>query len=215
MKLHLGCGQRYLEGYVNIDYPLSEHSVQQKSVADRFDDLKELSFEKGSIEEVRLHHVFEHFSRTTACAFLAGWNSWLAEGGSIRIEVPDFEKTSKVALSKWSSLKEKSVAIRHIFGSQEAHWAVHYQGYTSLLLSSFVELYGYKTASIKKIAYLGTYNIELFAKKVSSISKEESDKITAAYLKNFLLDSSPSEMLMLDTWINEYRLQVCKTFASE
>jgi predicted SAM-dependent methyltransferase len=215
MKLHLGCGQRYLEGYVNIDYPLSEHSVQQKSVADKFADLKELNYKAGSIEEVRLHHVFEHFQRTTACAFLAGWNSWLAPDGMIRIEVPDFKRTSKVALSRWTSLKEKSVAIRHIFGSQEAHWAVHYQGYTELLISTFVELYGFKTVKISRIAYLGTHNIDLFAKKVRSLNKDEADNVTSAYLKNFLLDSSPSELLMLDTWIKEYSLQVSKTFASE
>ncbi len=137
MKLHLGCGQRYFEGYVNIDYPLSEHSVQQTSIADQFANLTELNYKSNSIDEVRLHHVFEHFTRATACALLASWNSWLTNNGVLHIEVPDFQKTGKVALSKFSSEKERAVAIRHIFGSQEAHWAVHYEGYTSDSLFSF------------------------------------------------------------------------------
>ncbi len=215
MKLHLGCGQRYLEGYVNIDYPLTEHSVQQKSVADELADLKELRYKSGSVDEVRLHHVFEHFSRATACAFLAGWNSWLKQGGTVRIEVPDFEKTGKVALSKWSSLKEKSVAIRHIFGSQEAHWAVHYQGYTPTSLSAFVKQFGYKAEGINKNSHLGTYNIEIIASKAKAISKDDFLKITADYLSNFLVDFSESEKLMLETWIQEYKMQVDKTFATE
>ena len=28
-RLHLGCGTRYLDGYVNIDYPPSEHTVRE------------------------------------------------------------------------------------------------------------------------------------------------------------------------------------------
>src|SRR5438477_9516222 len=98
MKLHLGCGQSYFEGYVNIDYPLSEHSVMKTSVADQFGNLFELNYAPETIEEVRLHHVFEHFTRAQACAMLASWNSWLKPGGIIHIEVPDFEKTAKAVL---------------------------------------------------------------------------------------------------------------------
>ncbi len=65
MKLHLGCGQKYLDGYINIDYPLtSEHSVQQNSVADELANLMELRYKPGTIDEIRLHHVFEHFSQS-------------------------------------------------------------------------------------------------------------------------------------------------------
>ena len=28
LRLHLGCGQQYFEGYINIDYPPSEHIVR-------------------------------------------------------------------------------------------------------------------------------------------------------------------------------------------
>ena len=61
MKLHLGCGQQYFEGYRNIDFPLTQHTVQTKSVADEHADLTSLRYPAGSIDEIRLHHVFEHF----------------------------------------------------------------------------------------------------------------------------------------------------------
>ena len=90
-RLHLGCGERYLEGYVNIDYPLDQHSVQISSPADLHADITELSYEPATVAEVRLHHVFEHFDRVTALRLLIDWYAWLEEGGLLLIETPDFE----------------------------------------------------------------------------------------------------------------------------
>ena len=36
IRLHLGCGENHLDGYVNIDFPQSSHSVQENSGADYF-----------------------------------------------------------------------------------------------------------------------------------------------------------------------------------
>ena len=105
MKLHLGCGEIYFKDYVNIDFPLENHSVQRSSVADQFSNLYELSYPINSITEIRLHHVFEHFSRAHALAFLAAWNRWLKFEGVLRIEVPDFYTTAKKASSLFASKK--------------------------------------------------------------------------------------------------------------
>jgi hypothetical protein len=59
-RLHLGCGERYLDGYVNIDCPSSEHTVQRTSPADRLADITQLRYEPESVEEVRLHRAVEH-----------------------------------------------------------------------------------------------------------------------------------------------------------
>jgi predicted SAM-dependent methyltransferase len=213
MKLQLGCGQRYFEGYVNIDYPLSEHSVQQTSVADKFADLTELYYKPKSIEEVRLHHVFEHFTRATACALLTSWSSWLVDNGVLHIEVPDFQRSGKVALSRFSSEKERAVAIRHIFGSQEAHWAVHYEGYTSETLSHLLNLYGFKTDKLIKNSHLGTYNIEVIARKAEDKTMSDFYAITEKYLRNFMVVDVESERILFSTWMNEYTNQVDKTIA--
>lgn len=67
LKLHLGCGEVYLDGYRNIDYPPSEHTVQTQTKVDEYADiLRELVYPRASIEEVRLHHVFEHFTHPGA-----------------------------------------------------------------------------------------------------------------------------------------------------
>ena len=213
MKLHLGCGQRYLDNYVNIDFPSSEHSVQVTSVADVHADLLGLRYELESIEEVRLHHVFEHFSRPAACALLASWHSWLQLNGVIHIEVPDFHRTARVMLNPLASLKKQAVAERHLFGSHEAHWAVHCEGYTSKILSAMLESFGLGVSQVRRNSWRGTYNLEVFAKKsVAGVTRETSESACRKFLANFLVDDS--ETKLLDVWMEMYRAQIERSWAS-
>jgi hypothetical protein len=54
MKLHLGCGNDYKEGYVNCD-------ISREVLTDKIVNLeKKLPFKDNSINEVIANHVFEH-----------------------------------------------------------------------------------------------------------------------------------------------------------
>jgi|SRR3954468_5988017 len=215
MKLHLGCGQYYLEGYTNIDYPSTEHTVMaNKMKVDRYADLTSLNFPLASVEEIRLHHVFEHFSRAVACALLTSWNSWLTIGGKIRIEVPDFEKTGKVALSRFSSDREKGIALRHIFGSQEAHWAIHFEGYTPASLKKMLSAFGFKPIEVVKNSHAGTYNIDITAVKEKNLTTDEAYKAAEKYLSNYMVADVESERFMLGVWLTDFQNQLKKTIAS-
>mgnify|MGYP001457985129 CR=1 FL=1 len=129
MKLHLGCGATYLDGYVNIDYPVSEQTVQVDVRADKYEDIKKLTYLASSVDEVRLHHVFEHFPRPTALALLCRWQDWLKTGGLLRIETPDAMASFKAIISPFISFDNKQQVMRHLFGSHEAPWAVHWDGW--------------------------------------------------------------------------------------
>jgi len=216
MKLHLGCGQRYLEGYVNIDFPSSSHSVQEKSVADLHADILSLSYSSEIIEEIRLHHVFEHFPRPIACALLASWFFWLKHGGLLRIEVPDFQRTARVISSAFSLIPKRAVAERHLFGSHEADWAVHCEGYTPSMLKKMVETFGFRVKEIKKNSWMGTFNFELLATKNNKdISRVAFDNIVSGYLKNYLLDDSASEDRLLEVWMKKYKKQLEVSWAQD
>ena len=90
--------EQYLDGYVNVDYPPSEHNVMQVK-ADVYANVTELDFPAGSVDEVGLHHVFEHFNRVTALAMLIKWHNWLKIGGKLHIETPDLAGSAKTLLS--------------------------------------------------------------------------------------------------------------------
>lgn len=123
LRLHLGCGEQHFDGYVNIDYPPSKHNVMQIK-ADIYANIAELDFPPGSVDEVRLHHVFEHFNRVTAIAMLIKWHNWLKTGGKLHIETPDLMGSAKTLLSDvpW---RVKTGVVRHLAGDQAASWAYH------------------------------------------------------------------------------------------
>ena len=210
-KIHLGCGQIYLNGYTNIDYPLDQnHSVQNLSVADMHINLLNLKYEKNSIDEIRLHHVFEHFSRPIALALLVIWNSWLKQGSLLRIETPNYTKMAILSINPFVSKKNKSVALRHIFGSQEEHWANHYEGYSKRIYKTILPLYGFKIQKIKYNNWAGTHNIEVFATKQKNITIDESLILTKNYLSNFILNES--EFDLLNYWLQIFENQIHKSY---
>lgn len=212
IKLHLGCGQKYLEGYTNIDFPPSEHTVQEGgSVADQFADITKLRYSAGAIDEVRLHHTYEHFIRSVACALLASWHSWLKSNGVVHIEVPDFTRTAMSVLTPLSSDKIKAIGLRHIFGSNEADWAVHYEGWSLLRLTKLLKSFGFSIVETKRNSWRGTYNIEVIAKKTKSLNQSELEKRAETYLSEFILDDS--ELPLLEVWMDQYRRQTSQTWA--
>ncbi len=211
MRLHLGCGENYLKGYCNIDFSSTHHTVQKKGVADRYANILNLKYKKSSIEEIRLHHVFEHFSRAIACALLVSWHSWLEIGGLLRVEVPDFENTSKIFGRLLSTEHQRNVAMRHIFGSQEASWAVHYTGWTEKTLTALLNKLGYSIEKVNRFTYKGTSNLEVFARKAQNdLSNDASTKVVKSFLKSFTLDGSTSEKEILSVWLSEFKSQVAK-----
>lgn len=212
MKLHLGCGERYFQGYVNIDFPLDAHSVQTRSVADIHANILDLRYPAGSINEIRLHHVFEHFTRPVALALLASWSSWLNTGGILHIEVPNFHRQTLEILNPQSSFPTQALGIRHLFGSHEAGWAVHCEGYSPQSLQYILEQYGYSITEIRENDWEGTYNFEIIAyRKGASKIKDNYWEITRGILCNYLLNSS--EHPLLDIWLEIYKAQVEKSWS--
>jgi predicted SAM-dependent methyltransferase len=202
MRLHLGCGERYLEGYVNVDYPPDEHSIQTTSPADVYADITELDYEPGSVAEVRLHHVFEHFDRATALRLLIDWYEWLEEGGILVIETPDFEASARRFLKR-RSRKQRSAILRHVFGSQEAGWAFHADGWYEEKFRQVLEALGYDLVDAKRSSWRATDNITITAGKPSApwLSRKEQIERAGEILGRSLIDQSPSEARLHEIWL--------------
>ena len=145
-RVHLGCGDRYLPGYLNVDFPAANGVASGASHPDVEADIVDLHCAPGVLGEVRLHHVFEHFERAVALALLLRWHDWLAERGKLVIETPDFERCIDGFAAR--SFEEKSLLLRHIFGSQEASWAHHLDGWSASRFAVVLPRLGYEQVEV-------------------------------------------------------------------
>lgn len=226
IKLHLGCGEKYLEGYINIDFPPSEHSVLSPK-ADVYKDIRDLEYLPESVDEIRSHHLFEHFSRAEAIELLLKWRRWLKPNGILRIETPDFYRCCRWFI--FSSFEERIQLIRHIFGSQEAKWAYHLDGWGKQKFKFFLRKLGFSQIKFKnspgflktfipyifrrlkflrkilgdnlykKISYLRLPNIEVFARK-TKIEIDE-NRIKEELLKMSLVGYELEKGKLLNNWL--------------
>jgi len=203
-KLHLGCGQSHLPDYINIDFSPSEHTVQNKSGADIFGDITQLVFPARSLTEVRLHHVFEHFPRQKALALLAIWHHSLREGGIVVLETPDFEQSIRMILSNQYDYLQKQIILRHIFGSHEAFWAMHYDGWYEAKFRHVLSNLGFEVISVKKSSYLLTHNITVMGIKKLHLSTQDLCHRAHTLLKEHMVNNAPDEQQMWRVWCQEF-----------
>jgi hypothetical protein len=85
VRLNLGCGDKRLEGYVNIDT-----ARRAGTQPDMICDIRRLkAFPTDHADEILAVHVVEHFDRWEVAGILEEWLRVLAPGGKLILECPD------------------------------------------------------------------------------------------------------------------------------
>ena len=92
IQLNLGCGKRYIPGFIHIDVADFPHIdyVHNISTLPMFGD--------NTVDLIYCCHAFEYFDRIEGLEVLREWYRVLREGGTLRLAVPDFEALVKVYL---------------------------------------------------------------------------------------------------------------------
>lgn len=210
LKLHLGCGSRNIKEFINIDLPISSTTIQDKSGADYYVDILKLVFPPSTVDEIRLHHVFEHFDRPTALAQLCFWHIWLKEDGVLTIETPNLSSSLWILLFPFYSYNNKQIVLRHLFGSHEADWAIHYDGWYKRKYQKVLISLGFGDLKFKYSKWRMTRNITVVARKTKSLSLDSLIENSIDILKDSLLDNSDSETRLLSIWINKLKKSLNK-----
>jgi predicted SAM-dependent methyltransferase len=122
MKLNLGCGNRKIHGFINID-------ASSECDPDIVCDIRKISEKYSNIELIYACHVLEHFPFKPNCfqnitwkQVVEDWYKALKIGGVLRIAVPDFESACKRYLQT-SNLDE---IIHLLYGGQKYDFDFHY-----------------------------------------------------------------------------------------
>jgi len=85
-KLNLGCGDKILPGYINVDVVESRRGLKPDVLC----DLHKLTpFDDNSVDEILSVHVVEHFWRWEVLGVLREWTRVLKPGGLMVLECPN------------------------------------------------------------------------------------------------------------------------------
>jgi len=151
MMLEIGCGKRPHRGYKTIDVEAYAHP-------DYLGDFRTMEFK--DVECIRMHHVLEHFGREEGVRVLKLIYSWLMPGGTFILETPDFEYICK------NFATDPYWMTRHTFGSQEAEWAYHRDGWYEQKFKETLPNLGFEIIRIERnVSRTVLPNILVVAKK--------------------------------------------------
>lgn len=106
MNIHLGCGKRYIPGFIHVDladFPHIDYKHEINSLP---------MFPDNSADLIYSCHSFEYFDREEAPKVLKEWFRVLKPGGILRLAVPDFEALIEV----YKKTGEISKALGPLFG---------------------------------------------------------------------------------------------------
>lgn len=85
LRLHLGCGQQHLDGFINIDRNPSP-------ATDYVGRIDHLICPPDSVERIEAYHLIEHIPQPSLPAILKHWLDCLSPGGTLVVECPDLDQ---------------------------------------------------------------------------------------------------------------------------
>jgi len=134
MKLHLGCGDKYIDGFVHIDLQEFDHIDYQESITD-------LHFiDDNSVELIYACHVLEHIGRNDYEDVLREWYRVLKPNGILRVSVPSFD----AVVDYYTNIDDDiTYLLGFLVGGQKNEYDHHYMVFTKRLLYSVLLSVGF------------------------------------------------------------------------
>lgn len=165
VRLHIGCGGNPLPGWINIDRVARLPGV----VTDV--DVTDLPYADGAVDAVLAEHVLEHFSFAEEALAWREMARVLRPGGTLTLEVPDFEWVCATFLSANDDWREFYMvgAVDHyagcgraldqrwgilqtmFFGNQNGAGQFHRSAYTEGKLRAIAGSLGFQSIAVRRL----------------------------------------------------------------
>ncbi len=165
LRLHIGCGDKPLPGWINIDRTARVPGVFTDI------DVTTLPYPDGTVDEVLAEHVFEHFSFAEEGLVWLEMARVLRPGARLTLEVPDFEwvcATFLAARDDWQDFyvvghqdhyagcgraldQRWGILQTMFFGNQNGAGQFHRSAYTEGKLRALARHLEFQSISIEKL----------------------------------------------------------------
>jgi len=133
MKLHIGCGKKFIPGYKHLDVIDFDH-------VDFVCDTRKLTMiEDASVSEIYACHILEHVERNEVGEVLREWNRVLKVGGVLRVAVPDFE----AVVTEYQKNKNLQYFQGLLYGGQTYDYNFHHVAFDETVLKKWLEETGF------------------------------------------------------------------------
>jgi len=137
MKLHIGCGKKYLDGYKHLDVINFDH-------IDFVCDTRKLTMiEDTSVSEIYACHILEHVERNEVVDVLREWSRVLKVGGVVRIAVPNFE----AVVAEYIENKDLQRFQGLLYGGQTYDYNFHHVAFDFSVIKAYLIEAGFSEVS--------------------------------------------------------------------
>ena len=133
MKLNLGCGDDYIDGYINAD-------LYAEKVDERF-DAKHIPYADNTFDELKAFHIIEHFHYFEGQEVLKEWHRVIKPGGRIHIETPDFLESCRMFVNSNDDIRIQMYG--HFFSTPWISGQQHLFLFTEAQLKTQLEWAGF------------------------------------------------------------------------
>jgi predicted SAM-dependent methyltransferase len=135
MKLCLGSGNEFHEGFVHVD----RRNIRRPTEDTMFlrADVRRLDryFFPNSVDVIYAHDLLEHFPSTEVEGLLRSWVGLLKPGGRLELRVPELRRLAQYILDSKETDAEKSARV---YGGQEYPSNFHLSGFTEPMLAAML-----------------------------------------------------------------------------
>lgn len=145
IRLNLGCGDKILDGYVNVDIVESRGGKRPDFIC----DLHNLSvFESNYADEILAVHVVEHFWQWEVVDILKEWTRVLKPGGKMILECPNLISAAQEFLKDPEGAAlggpegQRSMWVFYGDPAWKDPFMIHRWGYTPRSLATMMHLAG-------------------------------------------------------------------------
>ena len=141
--LEIGAGENPTPGYIHNDMRALDDI---ELVCDALEIRKYIGDHR--FMQVKANHILEHFGRLKTVEVLSNWFDLLEDGGTLHIEVPNFEWQTR---AHQTGLITDEEAIYFVYGEQNHEGNFHMTAFTESYLEKCLFDAGFKSVTVHNI----------------------------------------------------------------